>query len=82
MGAPVLAQHPQGSLGQRHIVIFVALAPDVDQHPRTIDIGDLELHPFLQAQPARVNGTQTGLIAGPTQAAQDAMHFFTTENDR
>jgi hypothetical protein len=54
----------------------------MDHHPGAIDIRDLEVDTFPQVQPALVDGAQADPIVGPTQAAQDAMDFFTTQKNR
>ena len=57
MRFPLLAQEQQGALGQWDVAIPIAFAsPDVEKHPFGIDVTDLEIQTFAQAQPTGVNG--------------------------
>ena len=56
MGAPVLAQRFQGALREWHVAVFVSLpVPNVDEHPITIYVSDLQMHPFLRAQTTAID---------------------------
>jgi hypothetical protein len=38
-------------MGQRHVAVFFGLAVDVQQHPVSVDIGDLEVGRWILARP-------------------------------
>ena len=57
VGFPLLAQEQQGALGQWDVAIPIAFAAsDVEKHPFGIDVTDLEIQTFAQAQPTGVDG--------------------------
>ena len=62
MGGPVNAHHAERLCGQRHEPVLVSLAaPDVNQHPRSIDVRDLQVECFLQTEPQRIDGPEEAL---------------------
>ena len=64
VGFPVLAEPLQGRVRQGDITIFAPLAAmDVNQLAGAVDVADLKVSAFLQAQAARVNSGETSLIA-------------------
>jgi len=65
MRAPVLKQQPERSLRQWHVAVFGAFAmTDVNHYPGTVEVGDLQMRPFLQAQTTGVDGGETDFVAG------------------
>ena len=76
VGHPILAQHVQGALGQRHIAIFVALAAsDVDEHPGTVEVGDLQPDAFAQAQATGIDRRQAQPVMGQPDGLKQALHL-------
>ncbi len=64
MGLPILPEQFEGSLRQRDIAIFATLAEaHVHEHTSAVDIRDLEIDGFFDAQAAGVDGGQAGLVA-------------------
>ena len=49
--------------------------------PRAVDVGDLQMGAFLQAQAAGVDGGQTDLVARQSDAAENLAHFRAAEDD-
>ena len=79
---PVLAEQRQGPCGPRHGTVCgpCAVTPG-DQHPCTVDSGDLQVGARLQAQPTGVNGGQTHPRAQQLKVCQNGAHCFNTEDD-
>jgi hypothetical protein len=64
MGWPGVAESFEGLLGQGDIAILRAFAiAHVDDHPGTINIGDLQVGAFLESQATGIDGTQADAIA-------------------
>ncbi len=62
--APVLAQHFQSTLRQRHVPILGSLTVShVNGHAVTVNVSDLQVNPFSHAQPAGVDRAQAYPIA-------------------
>jgi hypothetical protein len=82
MSFPLLAQEQQRALGQRDVTILIALAPaDVQEHALGIDVADLEIQTFPQAQAAGVDGDQADAMIQRGNAGQDAAHFGGREDN-
>ena len=63
MGCPGVAEQCEGLLGQGDIAVLRAFAiAHVDDHPGTINIGDLQVGAFLESQATGINGTQADAI--------------------
>lgn len=61
---PMFAESLERPGSERYEAILVSLAPaDVDEHPAGVEVADLEMQGFLQAEAER--------IAGPEEALQD-----------
>jgi hypothetical protein len=61
---PVLAEQVQGRTGQRQVAILAPFAAmDVDQLAGAVDVADLEVRAFLQAQAAGVDRGEASAIA-------------------
>jgi hypothetical protein len=57
--APPFTQHGQAGLGQRDVTILIPFAmPDVQHHSATVDILDLQVHAFPQAQATGIDCAQ------------------------
>ncbi len=91
MGFPILAQPFERGLRQRYITIFVAFAmAQVNHHVAdgapgaalAVDMPDLELGAFAQAQATGVDGLQTGAIAQEPYSAENRAHFLAAEDHR
>jgi hypothetical protein len=53
MSGPIASKDFQGVLREGDITIFGPLATaDVNEHPGAVDVGDLKVGAFLEAQPA------------------------------
>jgi hypothetical protein len=73
VGFPLLAQQLQSALGQRNVTVLVAFArADVQEHPRGINVADLQLEPFTQTQATGVDGGETNALIQQGDASQHA----------
>ena len=82
MGFPVLAEQLQGRVGQGDVTILAALAVmDVNQLPGAVDVTDLEVSAFLQAQSTGIDGGETSPIAKQSDLRENLSHFFPAEDD-
>ena len=79
---PELAQQTQRAFRQRDVAIPLALAVNEKDHPRTIDVGDLELRPLHKPESATVDRRQTHAVDGNADFGQNAPYFFTAQDDR
>src|SRR2546427_12519391 len=59
MRPPIRAQSRQDRRGQGNVAVLFAFAVDVDDHPRTVDIGDLQARPLEQPEAAGIDRRQT-----------------------
>jgi hypothetical protein len=83
MRFPLLPQESQRAFGQRDIAIRIAFAgADVQEHALGIDIADLEVQPFAQPQPARVDRDEANAMIQGGDGAQNAAHLGGGEHDR
>ena len=83
MGCPVLAEQREGLLRQRHRAILRPFAVTyVDDHPGTVNIGNLQVGAFLQPQATGIDGAQTGSRARQPHTLEDRVHFLQAEDDR
>ena len=79
---PVLAQQLQRALRQRDIAIFGALAvADVNHHAGAVDVGDLQMGSFLQAQAAGIDRRRDKLVARQSDGSENLAHFRQAEDD-
>jgi hypothetical protein len=60
----------------------VAFALDQQRHPLTIDMGNLQVDPFRNPQPARIDRFQAGAIDRVLDFIQNAADFLTAQNGR
>ncbi len=83
MRAPELAEQFEGALGQRHVAVTVAFAtPDVQEHALRVDVADLQLEGFAQAQAAGIDGDEGDAVVQGFDLGQDPADFGSRENDR
>lgn len=55
---------------------------DPDDHPLAVDVGDLEVHDLVGAQPRAVGDTECGLVLEATRALEQAGDFLTAQDLR
>jgi hypothetical protein len=98
VGEPVLTQHDQDGLRQRHTVRaartggtpvrdgIAILAPfpvaDAQQVTVAINVGHLQMQPFLQTQPTGVDRAEVDPVTRATDTRQDTAHFVHAEHYR
>ena len=79
---PELAQQTQRAFRQRDVAIPLALAVNEKDHPRTINVGDLELRPFHKPESATVDRRQAHAVNGNADVRQHELYFFAAQHDR
>jgi hypothetical protein len=73
----------QGALWKRDVAVLSPLAmSDVDAHAHSVDVSDLQVGPFLEAQPTGIDGGETYAIARQFEVRQNGSDLFDTEDDR
>ncbi len=83
VGLPQLPEQVEGALGQGDVTVAVAFtAADVDEHPLGIDVADLQVDAFTQAQAAGVDGAQADAVIQGWDAREDLADFLGREDDR
>ena len=83
MGQPVLAQHLENRLWERHVAVFATLAvADAQQVAFTVDVRNLQVQPFLQTQPTGIERGEACAITRAINAGQDPPHFVHTKHHR
>jgi len=82
MRFPLFPQELERAFGQRDVTILIALAgADVKEHPLGVNVADLEVQAFAQAQATGINGDETDAMVQGGHASQDAAHFGGGEDD-
>jgi len=81
MGAPMIAQQLKGGGGKWDLAVLAALAADAQNAPGTVDIGNLEIGAFHEAQAAGVDGGQANAVDVDADDVEDAPDLLATEND-
>jgi hypothetical protein len=82
MTFPLLAQEPQRAFGQRDVTVLIAFATaDVQEHALGINVANLEIQTFTQAQAAGVDGDQADAMIQRGNVGQDVAHFGGGEDD-
>ncbi len=82
MGFPLLAEQLQEPFGQWDITVAITFAgADVQEHALGIDVADLEVQAFTQAQAAAINGGQANALIEGRDLRQDLAHFLGGEHD-
>jgi hypothetical protein len=83
MGTPMEAQHGKRQLGERDVAVFVAFATlNVQLHAGTIDLGNLEIDSFPQAQATGVDQVQADPMMGQADQRQNALDLVHTQDDQ
>ena len=83
MAFPERAQMSEGAAGQRHVTVAIAFASaNVQKHSPGIDVADLQMQPFTQAQAAGVKSDERDALIQGGDAAKDESHLLGGENDR
>src|SRR5712691_3137569 len=80
MGAPVVAQPREERRRQRHVAVAAALAVNVQQHPATVDVGDLDPRAFEQPQAARVDRRQALAVDADAHQSEYLPHLVAAEH--
>ena len=80
--SPVGAQHLEDRLGQWHVAVLLGLAVDVQEHPRAVHVGHLQVSPFQQAKPTGVDRGETRPIDRNAHLGQNAAHLLTAQHHR
>jgi hypothetical protein len=79
---PLLAQEPEGALGQGNVAVLIAFAgAEVQEHALGVDIADLQAQTLPQAQSARVNGAEADAMIQGRHRGQKAAHLGGGEHD-
>jgi hypothetical protein len=81
MRSPVFPQELEGVDGQLDVAVLASLAVDVQDQAVAVDVGDAEASPFEEPQPTDVDGDEADAVDGKTNATQDAVDLFATEDD-
>ena len=81
VGAPVLTQELEGGVGQRNAAVLGALARHVEHLASAVDVGDLEVSAFQEAQAARVDGDEADAVDGAADAVEDSPDLVAAEHD-
>lgn len=80
---PVASEDLQSVLRKGDKAVFGSLAMShMDEHAGAVDVGDPKVSAFLQTQATRVDGSQTGPVAGQTDEAQDLANLFDAQYHR
>ncbi len=83
MGFPLFSEQLQSALGQGDIAVTTAFAgADVQEHALGIDVGNLQIQTFAQAQAAGINGRQANAVIEAFDPLKDLAHFLGREHDR
>src|SRR5437016_9492105 len=80
MSEPERAQLFQGPLGQRHETIFVSFAPDAQEHPLRIDVGNPQEQTFTEAQAAGIDRGQTDPVHRRAHAQENLLDFLPAQD--
>jgi hypothetical protein len=71
-----------GALWKREVTVLGPLTrSDVEAHARRVDVSDLQVGPFLEAQPTGGDGGETHAIARPCEVRQNGADRFETKDD-
>src|SRR5664280_3014975 len=82
MAFPLVAQKQHRAFGQGDVTILIAFAAaDMQEHALRIDVADLEIQAFTQAQAAGVDGDQADPMIQGGDLGEDAAGFGGREDD-
>ena len=80
---PILPQESQQPRREHHTAIALAFPlPDAEHHARTIDIGDLEVTEFRDAQAGGIEGRENGTGFEAAGSLEQGRHFGLTQDRR
>lgn len=80
---PVVSQSEQGRLRQWDVAILGTFAAmDVDHHPPAVDVSDLQVEPFLQAESQRVHGPKESGHPHGRAGIEDLLDLFSSDDFR
>jgi hypothetical protein len=83
MSLPLFAEQLQSALRQGDIAVAIAFArADVQEHALGIDVRNLEIQAFTQAQAAGVDGAQANAVIEGFDSLEDLAHFLGREHHR
>ena len=72
MGFPLFPEQLEGPFGQGDVAVARAFAgADVQEHALGIDVGNLQMQTFAQAQAAGINGGQANAVIEGRDLSQD-----------
>jgi hypothetical protein len=76
-----LAKQFEGPERQRDITIFSAFTiPEMDHHPRAVEIRNLKMGPFLKSQTAGVDCRETGAIGGKPDVSENSANLIRAQD--
>ena len=76
MGPPVLAEPSQGRRRQRHEAVPGPLAQmDMHEHALAVDVADLQVQAFAEAQSQGIHGPEEGLEVGLANGVDEPVHL-------
>ncbi len=82
MNAPVMTQHIQAGIRERHIAIFVAFGlMNVQHFTLTIDVTDFQARSFQQAQATGIDRGQANAVMMKLHSLENTAYFFHTQHD-
>ena len=82
MAFPLLAQEEQGAFGQRDVAILIAFAAaDMQEHALGVDVADLQVQAFTQAQAAGIDEDEADAVVQGGNGGQDASCFGGGQDD-
>src|SRR5271157_5113394 len=79
--APVLAQGFQQDGAEHDVPILTALATlDVDDHPLTIDVANLQVCQFVAARSGSIEGHQQNAVEGSGSGVDEPSNFLLAQH--
>lgn len=83
MSGPMFSEHLQSLQAEGNQPIFVAFTSSyMDQHPLSINVGDLEMQCFLESESHRIDGPEEALHGGLADRRHELIHFGDREDGR
>jgi hypothetical protein len=80
---PVGSEQRQGLFGQGDVTVFSALASvDMDDHTLRVDVGNLQVEGFVEAETQTINSGEVDLIVQGSGGVEEPPDFFHTEDGR
>src|SRR5712692_413970 len=79
----VRSEYPEQALAQHHVAVLRPFAvADVDEHPATVDVIDLQGASLRNAQSSTVGSHQNGTVLDRLHGSEKAFHLFTGQDIR